>query len=253
MSDSAFSAWIGRSEEVHDQLSRNLVKRIAATFGEVTPAHGEALPPLWHWIHFLPLHRWSELAEDGHGKRGGFVPPVPLPRRMFAGARIRFLQPLLVGEPARRVGTIRDLVLKTGRTGRLAFLRVDQEVIGPRGTALIEEQDIVYREAPRPGPPETPPPPAPRHADWTRRVTPDIALLFRYSAITWNGHRIHYDADYARDVEGYPAVVQNGGLTMHLLLESALRRAPGRLVGYSARLRRPLFMGQAARFCGRTT
>jgi len=211
---------------------------------EDPPGPGAALPPLWHWVHFLPLARWSELAPDGHTRRGDFIPPVPLPRRMFAGARIRFLRPLLIGEPARRVGTIRDLVFKTGRSGRLAFLRAEQVISGPHGAALVEEQDIVYRESPRPGPAEAPAPAAPRRADWTRRVTPDIALLFRYSALIFNAHRIHYDLPYATSHESYPGLVVHGQLVATLLAELVRDNARERMAAFRFRALKPLLADQ---------
>jgi 3-methylfumaryl-CoA hydratase len=243
----ALRAWIGRQEVVEDAMPAFPAAALTATLDKAAPpGPGAALPPLWHWIHFLKLHRWSELAEDGHGKRGDFVPPVPLPRRMFAGARLTFHQPLRIGEPARRVSTIRDLVLKTGRTGRLAFLRIENEFIGPHGLALTEEQDIVYREAPRPGAPEAPPPPEPpRRADWTRCVTADIAILFRYSALIFNAHRIHYDLPYATGHESYPGLVVHGQLVATLLAELVRENLPAaRMTSFHFRALRPLFAGE---------
>jgi 3-methylfumaryl-CoA hydratase len=237
----ALRAWIGRQEIIEDAMPAFPAAAMTATLDRADPpGPGAALPPLWHWLHFLPLARWSDLAEDGHTKRGGFVPPVPLPRRMFAGARIRFLQPLRIGEPARRVGTIRDLTVKTGRSGRLAFLRVEQVISGPRGPALIEEQDIVYREAPRPGAADAPAPAEPRRADWSRRVTPDIALLFRYSALIFNAHRIHYDLPYATQHDSYPGLVVHGQLVATLLAELVRDHAPERMTAFGFRALRPL-------------
>lgn len=243
----ALRAWIGRQEIVEDAMPAFPAAAMTATLDKAgPPGIGAALPPLWHWAHFLVLHRWSELAEDGHGRRGGFVPPVPLPRRMFAGARITFRRPLRIGEPARRVSTIRDLVFKTGRSGRLAFLRIDNEFIGPQGTALIEEQDIVYREAPQPGAPEPAPPPAgPRRVDWSRSATADIALLFRYSALIFNAHRIHYDLPYATGHEAYRGLVVHGQLVATLLAELVRENMPAaRMTSFQFRALRPLFAGE---------
>jgi 3-methylfumaryl-CoA hydratase len=242
----ALRAWIGRQEVVEDALPAFPAAALTATLDKAgPPGIGAALPPLWHWIHFLNLHRWSELAEDGHGKRGGFVPPVPLPRRMFAGARIAFHRPLRIGEPARRVSTIRDLVLKTGRTGRLAFLRIDNEFIGPQGTALVEEQDIVYREAPRDGMAEAPSPVPVRRADWSRRVVADIALLFRYSALIFNAHRIHYDEPYATGRDSYRGLVVHGQLVATMLAELVRENLPmAQMTRFHFRALHPLFVGE---------
>jgi 3-methylfumaryl-CoA hydratase len=242
----ALRAWIGRHEIVEDAMPAFPAAAMTATLDKsAPPGPGAALPPLWHWAHFLKLHRWSELAEDGHGQRGGFIPPVPLPRRMFAGARITFCRPLRIGEPARRVSTIRDLVLKTGRSGRLAFLRIDNEFIGPHGTALVEEQDIVYREAPRPGAPVAAPPATPRRPDWSRSVTADIALLFRYSALIFNAHRIHYDLPYATGHESYRGLVVHGQLVATLLAELVRENLPtARMASFHFRALRPLFAGE---------
>ena len=238
----ALRGWIGRQEIVEDAMPVFPAAALTATLDKTgPPGIGAALPPLWHWIHFLNLDRWSDLAEDGHRRRGAFVPPVPLPRRMFAGARLTFHRPLHIGETARRVSTIRDLVVKTGRTGRLAFLRIDNEFIGPRGVALTEEQDIVYREAPRPGAPDASPPLSPRRADWSRTITADIGLLFRYSALIFNAHRIHYDLPYATGHESYPGLVVHGQLVATLLAELVRENMPSaRMTGFHFRALRPI-------------
>ena len=161
---------------------------------------------MWHWLYFLPLHRQSELGPDGHAKRGGFLPPVPLPRRMWAGGRFDFRRPLRVGDAIRRTSTIADVSLKEGRTGPLVFVLVRHEVATGEGVALVEEHDIVYRDLPEAG--EAAPAPRPARADaaWRRDIHPDDVLLFRYSALTFNGHRIHYDRRYVTEVEGYPGL-----------------------------------------------
>ncbi|MDH5204752.1 MAG: MaoC family dehydratase N-terminal domain-containing protein, partial [Hylemonella sp.] len=147
------SDWIGRSETRTDLLTANPLAGLSATLDRDDPAPqtGTALPGLWHWLFFLPQTRHSELGEDGHARRGGFLPPVPLPRRMWAGGRLDFLQPLRVGDAVTRVSTIKDVTVKQGRSGSLVFVCVRHEFSNPQGLALTEEHDIVYRDAPQPG------------------------------------------------------------------------------------------------------
>ncbi|MGE8498644.1 MAG: FAS1-like dehydratase domain-containing protein [Pseudomonas sp.] len=234
MSDSAFSAWIGRTEEAHDQLSRNLVKRIAATLGEPTPAHGEALPPLWHWAFFQEPVAESGLGEDGHPARGGFLPPADNRNRMWAGGRVEFFQPLRVGGEASRLSTITHIEEKHGRTGALLFVTVRHDYLQDGELAIREEQDIVYRE---PSPPKTGSGEALVAGDWREAVTPSATLLFRYSAVTFNGHRIHYDWPYVTETEGYAGLVVHGPLIATLSLRAFCRANP------NARLRRFAYRG----------
>lgn len=249
MSDSAFSAWIGRSEEVHDQLSRNLVKRIAATFGEVTPAHGEALPPLWHWAFFQEPVAESGLGEDGHPARGGFLPPADNRNRMWAGGRIEFIQPLRVGGEASRVSTIKHIEEKHGRTGALLFVTVQHDYLQDGQLAIREEQDIVYRE---PSPPKASSGEPLVAGDWREAVTPSSTLLFRYSAVTFNGHRIHYDWPYVTATEGYSGLVVHGPLTATLNLRAFCRANPQvRLRRFAYRGLRPLIAPQPFEVGGR--
>src|ERR1700761_9050288 len=146
-------SWIGRQETLHDQVTRFPVQALAATLdrGDLPPAEGDELPPLWHWLYFLPTARQSNLGEDGHPARGGFLPPVPLPRRMWAGGRFVFHQPLRVDQPMTRVSTVQDVTVKQGRNGALCFVLVKHAISGPDGLALEEEHDIVYRDNPQPG------------------------------------------------------------------------------------------------------
>jgi 3-methylfumaryl-CoA hydratase len=183
---------------------------------------------LWHWLYFLPLHRQSEIGPDGHAKRGGFLPPVPLPRRMWAGSQFEFRSPIRVGDSVERTSTIADVSAKEGRTGRLVFVKVRHEVRcnGSAEPAIIEFHDIVYREAKRPGDVEPPPQSAQTGAAWQREIVPDDVLLFRYSALTFNGHRIHYDRKYVTEVEGYPGLIVHGPLIATLLMDLVRRRLP---------------------------
>ena len=243
------AAWIGRTETLHDTLHPTPVAALHATFdhAQVSVEAGTALPPLWHWLYFLPLHRQSEIGPDGHARRGGFLPPVPLPRRMWAGSQLQWLAPIRVGDQVSRTSTIADVSTKTGRTGALVFVKVRHEVRcnGAAGPALVEFHDIVYREAQRPD--DVPPPPqaAPTDAAWRRELVPDDVLLFRYSALTFNGHRIHYDRRYVTEVEGYPGLVVHGPLIATLLLDLLQRERPdARVTGFQFKALRPTFDGR---------
>jgi hydroxyacyl-ACP dehydratase HTD2-like protein with hotdog domain len=184
------------------------------------PKMGDPLPVGWDTIFFPRVVRHSQCGPDGHPARGDFLPPVPLPRRMFAGRRIRFESGLLIGDEIKRESTIKGVTIKQGRTGQMVFVTVQIEITSPRGLAVTEEQDIVYREASEPGAPPPAPQPAPAKSTWRNTVTPDEVMLFRYSAITFNGHRIHYDHPYVTGTEGYPGLVMNGGLTTLLTGEA---------------------------------
>lgn len=238
--------WIGRSQTVHDAAYSTPVAALAATLdhpaGPVVP--GTALPPLWHWLYFLPLHRRSEIGADGHAKRGGFLPPVPLPRRMWAGSQFEFRSPIRVGDRMARTSTIDDVATKQGRSGALVFVKVRHEVRcnDAAAPALVEFHDIVYREAQRAD--DAPPAPqaAPPDAPWTRTIVPDDVLLFRYSALTFNGHRIHYDRRYVTEVEGYPGLIVHGPLIATLLLDLLRRERPdAEVAGFRFRAVRPTF------------
>ena len=246
--------WIGKTETQADVATATPVQALAATLDRDDPApqSGEPVPPCWHWLYFLPLHRQSEIGADGHPKRGGFLPPVPLPRRMWAGSRIEFLRPLAVGSAIWRESRIVDVSGKQGHTGPLIFVRVRHEIGDAGGAALIDEHEIVYRENPTPGDPVPPVQKAPATAEWTRTIEPDEVLLFRYSALTFNGHRIHYDRRYATEVEGYPGLVVHGPLTATLLLELLRRNMPEAQVShFNFRAVKPTFDVVPFQVCGR--
>lgn len=238
-----YAAWIGRQESSDDEMSCGAARSAAAMLDD--PADfvtGSELPPLWHWFYFLPRAPQAQLGNDGHPQRGGFMPPIPYPRRMFAGAQLRFLRPLRVGTPARRLAEIRDIQMKSGRSGALAFVSVLYRFFQDEQLCLEEQQDIVYRE---PGPAVASPP----VVDWeplpagacSRIVVPDARLLFRFSALTFNAHRIHYDRPYAIAEEGYPGLVVHGPLTAFLLIELARQHAPQPVREFSFRGLAPLF------------
>jgi 3-methylfumaryl-CoA hydratase len=198
------------------------------------------------------MHRQSEIGPDGHAKRGGFLPPVPLPRRMWAGSRIEFPAPLQVGQSLSRLSRIADVSLKEGRTGPLVFVKVRHEISGDGRLAVVDEHQIVYRDAPRPGEAAPAPVALPDEAQWSRRIAPDNVLLFRYSALTFNGHRIHYDRRYVTEVEGYPGLIVHGPLIATLLLDLLRRERPQATVkAFSFRAVSPLFDIAPFEVCGR--
>jgi 3-methylfumaryl-CoA hydratase len=250
----ALKQWIGRTSVAHDHVASNSVAALAATldWSDPPPAPGSALPCLWHWMYFNPAVRQSELGADGHPARGGFLPPVPLPRRMWAGGRVAFHSVVRVGDRVSRSSRIEDVSHKEGRSGSLVFVRVCHEVVSERGLAITEEHDIVYREQPKPGMPLPALQPAPSDHAWRFEIRPDPVLLFRYSALTFNGHRIHYDRPYATGEEGYPGLVVHGPLIATLLLEG-MRRAglAGSVAGFEYRALRPLFDADRFHVCGK--
>jgi 3-methylfumaryl-CoA hydratase len=240
----SYADWIGRTEEAEELIALAQAQAAAAMLDDTTTdfAVGAPLPPLWQWFFFLPRAPQSRLGPDGHPQRAGFMPPVELPRRMFAGARMRFLRPLVIGKPAHRRSVIRAVSEKEGRTGSLVFVTVAHASHQDGETCIEEEQDIVYREAgapvAAPVPCELAPAPA---GSWTRTVVPDPTLLFRFAALTFNAHRIHYDRTYATTVEGYPGLVVQGPLTAVLLMELVRGHARRPVTAFTFRARAPLF------------
>jgi len=239
-----FSDWIGRTEETEELIALAPVQAAAAMLDDTSAEYttGSPLPPLWHWFFFLPRVAQSRLGPDGHPERGGFMPPIDLPRRMFAGARARLSRPLEIGKPALRRSVIREVSEKSGRTGRLAFVTVWHQIEQSGGTCIEEEQDIVYREAgaglAAPEVRELAPPP---QGSWSRTITPEPTLLFRFSALTFNAHRIHYDRDYATTSEGYPGLVVHGPLVAVLLSELVRAHSPRPISAFAFRGLAPLF------------
>jgi 3-methylfumaryl-CoA hydratase len=230
--------WTGRSETVEDTITATPYAALAATLdwpagpGPQRPPAGTPLPSLWHWLYFLPISPQSGIGPDGHPKRGGFLPPVPLPRRMWASSDFEFSQPLLIGDKLQRTSTIADVTEKSGRSGSLIFVKVRHEIRrnGETAVALAEHHNIVYRAAAQPGDTAPPPQPAPPSAAWERTIVPDDVLLFRYSALTFNGHRIHYDRKYVTEVEGYPGLIVHGPLIATLLMDLLRRNLPAAAV-----------------------
>jgi 3-methylfumaryl-CoA hydratase len=244
--------WIGQKETDVDHVTVPAVHRLAATLDrdDPMPRLGDPLPVGWYAILFPRVVRHSQVGPDGHPQRGDFLPPVPLPRRMFAGKRTTFHGELRVGDEVRRESTIREVTPKQGRSGQMVFVTVQTDLASPRGLAVSEEQDIVYRAEPEPGAPAPAPQPVSGKAVWTRTVTPDPVMLFRYSALTFNGHRIHYDHPYVTQTEGYPNLVMNGGLTTLLVYELARERARAPIRYIASRNVRPLFVNRPISFGG---
>ena len=244
--------WVGEKETDIDYVTVPAVHRLAATLDREypMPKPGEPLPIGWHTILFPRVVRHSQIGPDGHPARGDFLPPVPLPRRMFAGKRNTFHAPLNVGDEVRRESVIQSVAPKQGRTGQMVFVTVKTEIYSPRGLAITEEQDIVYREEPDPNAPPPPPQKAPGTAVWSRTVTPDSVMLFRFSALTFNSHRIHYDYPYVTQVEKYPTLVMNGGLTTLLVFELAREHARTPIRSIASRNVRPMFVDRPIAVCG---
>lgn len=243
-------AWIGRQETADDTVAAFPAAALTATLDrDDALGDGDPLPPLWHWIYCHELPKTSELAPNGHEKLGGFMPPIALPRRMYAGGRFVFHRPLRVGEAARRTSTVASLSAKRGASGDLVFLVLRHEITAPGGTAIVEEQDLVYREAPRPGEPVPEGRRPTMTGVWRREVPTNEALLFRYSALIFNAHRIHYDHPYCVK-EGYPGLIVHGPLIATLLADLVRRNTEATMTAFRFRAVRPLFVPSPCIVCG---
>ncbi len=235
--------WIGKQETLHDDIALFPAQALAAALdNDVLPQKNDVLPPFWEWMYFLPTPKASATGLDGHPAKGGFLPPVPLPRRMWAAGEAQYLKPLKIGKAAKRVSTIESVDLKSGSTGTLVFVAVKHEVYQDDALCISQIQNIVYREQPAADAPLPPVKTPPANAMWSKIITPDPVLLFRYSALTFNGHRIHYDRTYAMLEELYPALVVHGPLLVTLLMELARAELPSeRIAHIKFRAVRPTF------------
>jgi len=244
VAEKPYTDWIGNTEAIEDTISPSPARLLQMTLDDTgtTIGNGDPLPPIWHWCYFLEAAPQSTLGPDGHPPRGGFMPPVALPRRMFAGGRSKFIAPLRIGAPARQTAEIKSVVEKEGRSGQLCFVTVTYTTEQDGTTCIEEGRDYVYREegAPvsAPEPVELPPVP---EGSWSRTITPDPVMLFRYSALTFNGHRIHYDQSYVTQVEHYPGLIVHGPLIATSLLELVRRNQDRPVVGFSFQARSPIF------------
>lgn len=225
------NAWIGRSQSVSDVLDVGHAARVAATLGGNAPKLGQALPLLWHWCYFLEGAPMQELGLDGHPARGGFLPPADNRNRMWAGSRITFEGDLCAGVPAQRTSTVANIVEKTGKTGSLLFVTVTHDIEQEGVRVIREEQDIVYRTPTAPKLQGTEPAP---DAQWRMTIEPSPVWLFRYSALTFNGHRIHYDFPYVTEQEGYPGLVVHGPLIATSMVQSFCKANPSARIKHLA-------------------
>ena len=252
----ALAEWVGRTETAEDVATAAPLAGLAATLDHAAPPWRDGeVPPLGHWLYFLPRALGRDIADDGHPRKGGFLPPVPLPRRMWAGSQVAIHAPVPVGAPIRRTSTVVRVEEKHGRSGALCFVSVRHDITAAGTLCVTDVHDIVYREASAAnGTAVSLPDPAPaaEPADWCRVVHPGPALLFRFSALTFNAHRIHYDRPYCQAEEGYPGLVVHGPLTATLLMDLFLRQRPGATVSsFSFRGLSPLFDTGPFTLCGR--
>ena len=247
--------WIGNAQTAEDVVTARMLDHMGSTLGrEDPPARaGDPMPPGWQWMVCAAAVGPEDTAPDGLSKSGGILPPIPLPRRMWAGGRMTIHQPLRVGEAVRCVTTIKSAVQKVGRSGPIAFVTLAYDFSGDNGLAVAEELDVAYRAAAEPGETAPPPVPAPMEAVWQRTVTPDPVLLFKYSALTFNPHRIHYDRPYTTEVEGYPGLLVHGPLIATLLLDLIRRNSDRPLKSLSYRAMRPLYDTAPFELCGAPT
>jgi 3-methylfumaryl-CoA hydratase len=244
MGETRLEDWIGRVERLTDHVAPTPIRALAATLGDqVAFSSGDPVPELRHWLSFLPLSPAAEIGPDGHPRRGAFLPPIPLERRMWAGGRLTFHDRLRIGDAVERTSTILKLTEKAGKAGAMVFVTVAHAVTTERGLAIEEEQDLVFLPMPTTYAPPAPElAPSPAEMAWSEPVAVDEVLLFRFSALTFNAHRIHYDLPYATGTERYPGLVVHGPLQAMLLLDAARRHAPERVPGrFRFRAVRPLF------------
>jgi 3-methylfumaryl-CoA hydratase len=247
------SKWVGRARTERDVVAPSQAMAMAATL-DLDPGafhEGVALPEFWHWIYFRHPIRRSRLGEDGHELRGDFLPPVELPRRMWAGGRLQFHTPIMIGEEIERTSEILSVEAKHGRSGDLVLVTVKHTLSNAGGLCVDEDQDLVYCEIPRSGPSPRQQSALPADVDWKDSFMPDAVTLFRYSALMFNAHRIHFDHPFTTDVEGYRGLVVHGPLTATLLLEAAKHHSQRQLTVYRYRGVVPLFNEEAITLAGK--
>lgn len=233
--------WINKTTEAEDTIRLQPANFMEATLNRPPKLkEGDNLPPLWHWVYFLEAKPESDLGRDAHPKKGDFLPPIQLPRRMWAGGRFTFYNDLVIGEKAKKITTIKKIVEKEGSTGPLCFITLEHKIYSKDEISIIEEQDLVYLQDQQGSKSLPLAQNNVEKADFSQEIHPSAILLFRYSALTFNGHRIHYDLDYAKNVEGYDGLVFHGPLTATLLLDLALKERKQPIKKYSFRGIAPL-------------
>lgn len=252
-----FKPWLNKSEQSEESLSLWPIHNMMAAL-DIDPSNwplaGDDLPATGHWNYFVPRVVQSKIDNDGHPVRGDFLPPIPLPRRMWAGSRIKYHLPMKMGQTINKISTIQDIEIKNGKSGSLVFVTVKHEYHNSLGLSLTEEQDLVYRDPP---PAMTAIPvrnKAPIPAQWTQSTETSTPLLFRYSAVTFNAHKIHYDEPYAKEVEGYPGLVVHGQLIATFLLKSLHHAHPKKVLSsFNFKAVSPLFCGETLQSQGALT
>ena len=241
----SFEKWVGRTERTTDHVDADRVSKMHATISDDSPLIqvGDLVPLLWHWMFFPAVAHRGELGRDGHPKKGGFLPPIDLPRRMWAGGRLEFSKAIAVGEVLDRTSTIKSIAPKQGRSGKMVFVTVEHQINCGGSNRLTEQHDIVYREDPNSTSNSAPSYiDAPSSWEHTFDIIPDPVTLFRYSALTFNGHRIHYDRKYCNEVEGYPGLVVHGPLIATYLVKLLTERYPNVDVdAFQFRAMKPIF------------
>lgn len=251
--------WIGKEQIAEAVISAETANLMQATLNrEPSLKNGDELPPAWHWLYFHEPVRAADLGIEGHPELGGFMPPVIFgddepPRRMWAGGNLTFEHPLRIGDYAQKRATVQSITPKEGRSGKLVFVVVEHVVSVAQVRCLLEQQTIVYREPALSDSGQTTAPPAPEDSEFSAEYVPDPIMLFRYSALTFNSHRIHYDVDFCREHEGYPDLVVHGPLTATLLLDLFHHQFPDRrIAGFEYRGRSPLFLPNPFRVNGKS-
>ncbi len=244
METAELTSWIGKSKTTQDTLRLERALLLSSTIGQREDIqNGASLPVLWHWVYFQELTRIDDLGRDGHASKGELLPPIDLPRRMWAGGRLEYQLHPKIGEKLTKTSTISNITPKEGKTGKLCFVTVQHEYFDHKDQAVFtEEHDIVYREDPKDKTSTSAHVAPPENATISETIIPSTVLLFRYSALTFNSHRIHYDRDYCTDIEGYPGLIFHGPLTATLLTEFAARQNPDQQIkSFSFRATAPLF------------
>ena len=235
--------WVGRQQTINDEMNPWAARALHMTLDRTNPLPetGSPLPPAWHWVYFNEATPLRDAGRDGHPVKGTFLPPSPLPRRMWAGGRFNITRPLILGVAAQRTSTILSITEKSGRSGPLCFVTVVHRFTQQDEHCFTEEHDIVYRNDPVPGKEVLSSPQADENCEWQRAITPTPTLLFRYSALTFNGHRIHYDRDYTKDIEGYSGLVVHGPLIATWMFELLRDHVPSSPISISYQAKTPLF------------